>query len=162
MNHLHAYWRMEYVENPHKKKSGARTFIDLLAEDSDEENLILYRGPETFIIMNRFPYNAGHLMVLPNRKVAELEDLTESERTEIFEQVIHGKEILSKAIKPNGFNVGINLGSSAGAGIPGHLHIHIVPRWEGDTNFMPVLGQTHVLPTSLESLYKRMKPFVRE
>ncbi|MEM7673703.1 MAG: HIT domain-containing protein [Verrucomicrobiota bacterium] len=161
MNHLHAYWRMEYVENPHKKKSGSQTFVQLLEADQDEENLILHRGPETFIIMNRFPYNAGHLMILPNRQVTELEELTPSERSEMFEQIIHGKGILSKAINPDGFNVGINLGSAAGAGIPGHLHTHIVPRWGGDTNFMPVLGQTGVLPTSLESLYHRLKQFVR-
>ena len=162
MNYLHAYWRMEYVEAPDKKKTKNLTFVELLAEDNDEANLILHRGPETFIIMNRYPYNAGHLMVLPNRKVADLEDLTVSERMEMLEQVIHGKQILTSAIKPGGFNVGINIGEAGGAGIPGHLHMHIVPRWEGDTNFMPVLGETRVLPTSLESLYKRLKPFVRE
>ena len=162
MNHLHAYWRMEYVEAPDKKKTKNLTFVELLAEDNDEANLILHRGPETFIIMNRYPYNAGHLMVLPNRKVADLEDLTVSERMEMLEQVIQGKQILTSAIKPGGFNVGINIGEAGGAGIPGHLHMHIVPRWEGDTNFMPVLGETRVLPTSLGSLYKRLKPFVRE
>ena len=161
MNHLHAYWRMEYVENPHKKKSGARTFTELLEADDDENNLILHRGTRTFIIMNRFPYNAGHLLILPYRQVPELEDLEASERNELMEQIIHAKHILSTAIHPDGFNVGMNLGSSAGAGIPGHLHAHVVPRWEGDTNFMPVLGQAHVLPTSLESLYQRLKPFVR-
>ena len=126
---------MEYVENPHKKKSGARTFTELLEADDDGENLILHRGPNSFIVMNRFPYNAGHLLILPNRQVAELEDLSDIERSEIFEQIIHAKKILGDAIKPNGFNVGINLGSAAGAGIPGHLHVHVVPRWaQGDAH----------------------------
>lgn len=159
MNHLHAYWRMEYVAAPQESKGGATTFSGMLAEANDEENLILYRGPATFIIMNKFPYNAGHLLVLPNRQVPNLEDLNADERGEVMERIVHAKAILTQTLKPHGFNVGFNLGHSGGAGIPEHLHAHVVPRWDGDTNFMPVLTETRVLPVSLQTLYQRMKPF---
>ena len=160
MNHLHAHWRMEYVAAPKDSKGGADTFSCMYGENNDEENLILHRGPHTFIIMNKYPYNAGHLLVLPNRQVAQLEDLSCEERTETMERIMHAKAILSQALNPHGFNVGFNLGHSGGAGIPEHLHAHVVPRWDGDTNFMPVLNETRVLPVSLQTLFKRMKPFV--
>lgn len=118
---------------------------------------MLFRGNTCYLILNRFPYNAGHILVLPFREVGELENLTAEERTEFFDLIIRGKKILSTALKPDGFNIGMNLGSAAGAGIPVHLHAHIVPRWNGDTNFMPVLGQTRVLPTSLEAMWERLK-----
>jgi len=160
MNHLHAYWRMEYVESPKPEKGGDNPFIKALNLDNDREALILHRSALSFIIMNKFPYNAGHLLVLPIREVAELEKLDENERNDLMNAVVHAKAILTKALNPDGFNIGFNFGRAAGAGIPSHLHAHIVPRWSGDTNFMPVLGDTRVLPESLEAMYQRLIQFV--
>jgi len=160
MNHLHAYWRMEYVESPKPEKGGDNPFIKALNLDNDREALILHRSALSFIIMNKFPYNAGHLLVLPIREVAELEKLDENERSDLMNAVVHAKAILAKALNPDGFNIGFNFGRAAGAGIPSHLHAHIVPRWSGDTNFMPVLGDTRVLPESLEAMYQRLIQFV--
>ncbi|MDA0347001.1 MAG: HIT domain-containing protein [Verrucomicrobia bacterium] len=153
---LHAYWRMEYIETPEGLK-GKNPFVELPKIENERESLMLFRGNTCYLILNRFPYNAGHILVLPFREVGELENLTAEERTEFFDLIIRGKKILSTALKPDGFNIGMNLGSAAGAGIPVHLHAHIVPRWNGDTNFMPVLGQTRVLPTSLEAMWERLK-----
>lgn len=160
MNHLHAYWRMEYIEGPKPETGGTNPFLKALDNGDDREALILVRGENTFIILNRFPYNAGHLLVLPYREIPDLEDLTVEERAEFMDQLVRGKSILQKAIDPDGFNMGFNFGQAAGAGIPSHLHAHIVPRWNGDTNFMPVLGETRVLPQSLAAMYDRLLQFV--
>lgn len=160
MKHLHAYWRMEYIESPKPESGGVNPFLKALETGDDREALILFRGEHTFIIMNRFPYNAGHLLVLPYREVPELDQLNDGERNEFMDQLIRGKSILQQAVKPDGFNIGFNFGRSAGAGIPSHLHAHIVPRWSGDTNFMPVLGETRVLPESLGAMYDRLIQFV--
>ena len=159
MAFLHSYWRMEYVEAPKENKATANPFLDLPNNENDEETLILIRGKHHYVVMNRYPYNAGHLMVIPYREVPDLDDLDEEEQLEFIQLVIRAKKMLKNAIHPDAFNVGMNLGVAAGAGIPWHLHCHIVPRWQGDTNFMPVLGKTRVLPTSLNSLWKRLKEF---
>ncbi len=160
MDHLHAYWRMEYIESPKPETGGNNPFLGALEAGNDRDALILYRGPLTFLILNKFPYNAGHLLAMPYREVPELSNLTPGEQTELMERLIHGQDILQKALNPDGFNIGFNFGRNAGAGIPSHLHGHIVPRWSGDTNFMPVLGQTRVLPTSLQSMYDRLLQFI--
>jgi len=159
MDFLHSYWRMEYVETPKEEKEEANPFIRLPKENNDRKNLILIRGQFHYVIMNRYPYNAGHLMVIPYREVPDIDQLTEEELIEFMHLVIRSKKMLSQAIKPNGFNIGINLGADAGAGIPWHLHCHVVPRWKGDTNFMPVIGKTRVLPTALDALWERLKVF---
>ena len=110
--------------------------------------------------MNAFPYNVGHLLIIPYRAVQTLSDLNEEERLDLINLVAFAETLLKKALKPDGFNVGINLGSSGGAGIPQHLHVHIVPRWEGDTNFMPVIGKTRVLPIALHDMWERLIQFV--
>ena len=153
-DHLHAYWRMEYIETPEALK-GKNPFVELPKLENERESLLLYRGKTGYLVLNRYPYNAGHLLALPYREVAELEDLSEEEKTEFLQLIILGKRILTEAFKPHGFNVGMNLGGSAGAGIPSHLHAHIVPRWEGDTNFMPVIGETKVLVELLDATYER-------
>ncbi len=153
---LHAYWRMEYVEVPPELK-GKNPFVVLPKMENERESLVLFRGVTGYLVLNRYPYNGGHLLALPYREVADIEDLTEAERIELFELIIKGKQILTHAIKPDAFNIGMNLGEQAGAGIPCHLHAHIVPRWNGDTNFMPVISGTRVLPTALESLWERLK-----
>jgi ATP adenylyltransferase len=156
MQHLHAYWRMEYIEAP-KYPEGRNPFTGLPALGDDAAALIIHRGGACYLLLNRFPYNAGHLLVVPFREVPQLEDLSSAERAEVMEMIVFAKRILQHALHPDGFNIGINLGSAAGAGIPQHLHAHIVPRWVGDTNFMPVVGQTRVLPQSLETMYARLK-----
>ena len=155
MDHLHAYWRMEYIEAP-RLADAAKPFTSLPALGNDAEALIIHRSTLSYLILNRYPYNAGHLLVVPFREVTDITELRPDERADLMDEIIFGKEILKAALKPDAFNVGFNLGSAAGGSIP-HLHAHIVPRWNGDTNFMPVIGKTRVLPTSLEAMYARLK-----
>jgi ATP adenylyltransferase len=155
MNHLHAYWRMEYIESP-REKSGGSPFTDLPASGDDAAALIIHRSPLSYLILNRYPYNAGHLLAVPFRNVADLTDLRADERADLMDEIITGKDILRAALKPDAFNLGFNLGTASGGSIS-HLHAHIVPRWNGDTNFMPVIGQTRVLPQSLDAMYQRLR-----
>lgn len=152
MQKIFAPWRIEYLDN---KKQGC-LFCECQKED--ERNLILLRGKKNFIIMNRYPYSNGHLMVAPFRHVTDLEDLEDEEKREHFEMVIKSKKILG-ALNPDSFNIGMNLGKSAGAGFE-HIHTHIVPRWLGDTNFMPVIADTKVIPEALNSTYNKLKEHV--
>jgi ATP adenylyltransferase len=158
MDHLHAYWRMEYIEAP-RLPEGANPFVELPKLGNDSEALIVHRSPLSYLILNRYPYNPGHLLAIPFRPATDLSELTAAERADLMDEMIFGKEVLKAAVNPNGFNIGYNLGSAAGGSIP-HLHAHIVPRWNGDTNFMPVIGQTRVLPQSLEAMYNRLKETV--
>src|SRR5450432_3999425 len=155
MNHLHAYWRMEYIEAP-REKSGENPFTALPALGDDAAALIIHRSPLSYLLLNRYPYNPGHLLAVPFRNVSDLTDLSAAERADLMDEIILGKDILRTAIKPDAFNLGFNLGASAGGSIA-HLHAHIVPRWNGDTNFMPVIGETRVLPQSLEAMYQRLR-----
>ena len=157
MNHLHAYWRMEYIEAP-RDQHGGKPFTDLPALGNDAAALIIHRSPLSYLVLNRFPYNAGHLLAVPFRPVADLTELDAAGRADLMDEIILGKEVLRTALKPNGFNIGFNLGAAAGGSIT-HLHAHIVPRWNGDTNFMPVIGKTRVLPQSLEAMYARLKEY---
>lgn len=159
MNHLHAYWRMEYIESPRPESGGSNPFREALALGDDRAALILRRSAHAFIMLNKFPYNAGHLLVLPQREVADLADLSQEERSDLMEEILAAQTILKQALKPDGFNIGFNFGRTAGAGIPAHLHAHVVPRWNGDTNFMPVLSRTRVLPESLDAMYERLSSF---
>ena len=158
MDHLHAYWRMEYIEAP-REQSGENPFTTLPALGDDAAALIIHRSPLSFLILNRYPYNAGHLLAVPFRNVADLSDLTPAERADLMDEIIFAKEVLIAALKPDAFNLGFNLGAAAGGSIT-HLHAHIVPRWNGDTNFMPVIGQTRVLPQSLEAMYQRLRAVI--
>lgn len=158
MDHLHAYWRMEYIKAP-RLPEGGDIFADLPNLGDDPAALIIHRGRLSYLILNRYPYNAGHLLAVPFRAAADLPDLTAAERADLMDEIILGKQILTAALKPDAFNVGFNLGTAAGGSIP-HLHAHIVPRWTGDTNFMPVIGETRVLPQSLAAMYARLKETV--
>lgn len=161
MQHLHAYWRMEYIEAP-KYPEGRNPFVALPALGNDDAAHILHRGRLTYLVLNRFPYNAGHLLAVPFREVAELEHLTPEERAELMDAIVLAQRVLRLALAPDGFNIGFNFGAAAGAGIPSHLHAHIVPRWAGDTNFMPVIGRTRVLPQSLDAMLARLRVGLRE
>jgi ATP adenylyltransferase len=127
----------------------------------DEENLVLWRGRHVLVLMNLYPYNNGHLLIVPNREIADYELLTSEERTEIAEVTARCIGWLRAALSPDGFNVGMNLGVAAGAGIPEHLHVHVVPRWSGDTNFMPVAGEVKVIPESVRDTFEKLQRVVR-
>ncbi|MDO8681919.1 MAG: HIT domain-containing protein [Armatimonadota bacterium] len=155
MERLWAPWRMQYI-NSNQTETGC-IFCVKPQEDRDEENLILYRGETAFIMMNAFPYNNGHLLITPYRHVADLPLLSDAEQLDLIKLTSFGCELLKSAFHPHGFNVGMNLGQVAGAGIADHMHVHIVPRWSGDTNFMPVISDTKVLPEALSSTYQALK-----
>jgi len=146
MKTLWAPWRMAYIEDDSGEKESGCLFCTRIEKDNDRENLIVYRFPKTVVFMNKFPYNGGHTLILPTRHVAGLDDLTDEELFELFDIVRLNRKALQKVMDPHGYNIGINLGDVAGAGVPGHLHVHIVPRWNGDTNFMPVFGDVKVIP----------------
>jgi ATP adenylyltransferase len=126
--------------------------------ENDEDNLVVVRGELAFVILNLFPYNTGHLMVAPNRHVGELDDLTHEEMDEVWLLTRRSVAAHREASQPQGFNIGINLGEVAGAGVPGHFHLHVVPRWGGDTNFMPVVADAKVLPEMLTETYRTLRP----
>jgi ATP adenylyltransferase len=151
---LHAYWRMEYIESP-RLPSLQRPFSELPKLGDDKTALIVHRSRLSYLMLNRFPYNPGHLLAIPFREVITLEELNAEEAADLFQIIVTAKKILQAAIKPEGFNIGFNLGSASGGSIP-HLHGHIVPRWSGDNNFMPVIGQTRVLPQALEAMWDRL------
>ncbi len=153
MKQLWAPWRMKYIVGA---KSKGCLFCQKAKENKDKENYLVYRGKKGFIILNTFPYNNGHLMVVPYKHTSCFEDLGEEELIEIGRLIKKSVAILKKSLNPQGFNIGANLGRIAGAGIEDHIHIHIVPRWEGDTNFMPVMGKTKVIPELLEDTYKKL------
>ena len=153
MEQIWAPWRIEYIQT--EKPEGC-ILCEKPEQTDDAQNYILYRGDKNFIILNSYPYNPGHLMVAPYRHVATPEDLTEEERHEHFEIVSRGIKALRQVFNPGGFNVGMNLGKVAGAGIDDHFHTHVVPRWLGDTNFMPVLADTRVLPEALADTYQKL------
>lgn len=154
MDHLHAYWRMEYIEAP-RLPEGTDIFTELPRLGDDPAALIVHRRRHSYLILNRFPYNAGHLLAVPFRAVTDLDELDPAERADLLDEIIFGKQVLRTALHPDGFNLGFNLGSAAGGSIP-HLHAHLVPRWHGDTNFMPVIGRTRVLPEALATMYQRL------
>lgn len=155
MRQIWAPWRIEYILMRKRKGCIFCKFSD--EKEKDEENFVLFRGRKNFVVLNNYPYNNGHLMVAPYRHVKNLEDLTEEEIYEHFMIVKKTVEILKKAYKPHGFNIGINLGKVAGAGVEGHIHTHVVPRWRGDTNYMPVIANTKVIPEALNETYKKLK-----
>ena len=155
METLYSPWRMAYI-NSAGKPSGC-IFCEFPKRDEDEALLILHRGKTCFVIMNAFPYNPGHLMVVPYRHTADLPGLTTSELSEMMSLCQTAHRVITEVMKPHGFNMGMNLGKVAGAGIDQHLHMHVVPRWNGDTNFMPVLGEVRVVSEALNSTWKRLK-----
>lgn len=150
---LWAPWRFDYVKSADQTNKSGCIFVDLPAQANDPENLILHRGETAFVILNRYPYTSGHLMVAPFKHTAELSDLTDQELLEIHHLVRNATAWIQTAFRPDGFNIGVNVGSAGGAGIPSHLHWHIVPRWNGDTNFMTTTATTRVIPQSLETTY---------
>lgn len=161
MDTLWAPWRMEYILSEKKETAGC-IFCTRLKKKNDQKNLILWRGKHAAVFMNRFPYNNGHLMVMPNRHLAGVDKLSEKEALEIHHLMAFCLAGLRKVMNPDGFNIGLNLGKTAGAGVDDHMHWHIVPRWSGDTNFMPVISETKVMPEHLQAVYKQLKQALLE
>jgi ATP adenylyltransferase len=154
VDQLWAPWRLSYAAAPKAKADHEVCFVcQGLSQTDDRANLILHRSSLSVVVLNRFPYNNGHLLVCPQSHKANLEELTDDESLDLQQQICKMLVALKKCISPDGFNVGLNLGRVAGAGLPGHLHWHIVPRWNGDTNFMPVISDTKVIVQSLDALY---------
>ena len=156
MERLWSPWRMQYLAASGDDDGGC--FLCAAARPVEDDAGVLHRGESAYVILNAFPYNTGHVMVAPVRHVGELDALEQSERAEIMELTTRTVAVVRAAMGAHGFNVGMNLGRAAGAGVPGHLHVHVVPRWGGDTNFMPVVAQTKVLPEMLEETAAKLRP----
>ena len=152
MESLHAPWRIQYILSPKPAPSDVSIFSRIAQSNDDETHHVIARTRSSFALLNNYPYNGGHLMVLPYKQVADFADLTDDEMLDLMKLMRRCQTALTQVMKPAGFNIGVNLGRVAGAGIAEHLHIHVVPRWNGDTNFMPVLGQTTIVPQALAEL----------
>lgn len=157
MRHLWAPWRIEYILSEKDQKKSACIFCERYPQKADKKNLILFRGEQAFVIMNKFPYNSGHLMVVPYRHTGDFPDLSPEENLELMQILQLSIRVLEEVMQPHGFNIGMNLKRVAGAGIEDHLHFHLVPRWDGDTNFMPVIANTKVVSEALERTYDKLK-----
>ena len=157
---LWAPWRMRYIEGMDAGGSEGCIFCEKPGENDDERNFIIYRGETCYLILNVFPYNNGHLMVVPYLHTPLLPDLDAETRLEMFDLTGIALEAITRTMRPDGFNIGMNIGRTAGAGIAEHLHLHAVPRWNGDTNFMPVIGGTKVISESLEDTYRKIRAAV--
>jgi ATP adenylyltransferase len=155
MEHLWAPWRNTYVKHPQERKGNI--FAEIARGSDDEANFVLARAKSCFALLNLYPYNTAHLMVVPYRATGVLEDLSEAELMELMSMLMRMKAAVTAAFNPQGFNVGINLGAAGGAGIEEHLHIHLVPRWRGDANFMTTTAETRVHPTSLPAVYAALR-----
>ena len=148
---------MRYIEYASIERPKGCFICEAVRTDKPDEKLVLYKGKMTIVLMNLYPYNTGHLLIAPIRHVPSIENLSEKELLALFKAVKSSVESLRRALNPHGFNIGINLGRVAGAGLEEHVHVHIVPRWEGDTNFMPILANTKVIPEALKDTYLKLK-----
>ncbi len=155
---LWAPWRIDYILS---EKDDGCIFCKTSKKDNDRENLILNREEHSFAIMNKYPYNSGHLMVVPYKHTHDIEELSEDELLSIHKQIRLSIKVLKKAFNPDGFNVGLNIGKAGGAGIDEHLHYHVIPRWVGDNNFMPVISDTRIVPQSIYETYDLLKNFFK-
>ncbi len=163
MKRMWSPWRSQYIasfKDPPRKKKSTQSFLTAARKSRDDDkHLIVWRGKTCFVIMNRYPYNSGHLMVVPNRQTAALQDLRADELSEIMQTVQRSIRALDAVMSPQGYNFGANLGRVSGAGVDNHIHFHIVPRWNGDTNFMPVLSDTKVISEDMSKTLKKLQKF---
>lgn len=159
MKRLWTPWRMKYLEG--KRPEGC-VFCQKIAESDDAKNHILYRGKHACVMLNLYPYNSGHVMIIPYAHAGRLADLSMDVQTEMLVLLNKSLEVLQRALSPEGFNIGVNLGRAAGAGIDEHVHVHAVPRWTGDTNFMAIFAETRVVPEWLDDTYRKLKPIFDE
>lgn len=165
MKKMWSPWRSKHIESlprqPSAEGDGRSLFVRLAEAGNDAENLIVWRGELVYVVMNRFPYNNGHLLIAPYRQVQDYDDLTRDEQVEMALTIHRCIRWLRTALSPDGFNVGMNLGEAAGAGVPDHLHAHVVPRWSGDTNFMPTVSDVKVIPEAMEDTYAKLRAAVK-
>ena len=162
MECLHAPWRIQYILSPKPPPSDRSLFTRIAQANDDERHNIIVRDRTCYAVLNNYPYNGGHLMVVPYKQAADLNELTDDELADLMKLARRCINVLTKVMKPDGFNVGLNLGKVAGAGIAEHLHIHVVPRWNGDTNFMPVLANTAIVPQALSELAAQLRAALAE
>jgi ATP adenylyltransferase len=155
LDYLWSPWRYQYITGAPSKP--ACIFCDIASSAQDEENYVLYRGKHNYVVLNRYPYTSGHLMVVPFEHVAGLSAASPDTTAEMMVLARHAEESLRTAYRPDGLNIGMNIGASAGAGVAGHIHLHVLPRWSGDVNFMTAVGETRVLPEALETTYAKLK-----
>lgn len=152
---------MDYIQSGENKEERREdTFVDLPLLGDDRAALIIHRGKFNYLVLNKFPYNAGHLLAVPYQKYADLAEMPVAERADLMEMIVFAETLLKKAMNPNGFNIGFNLGKVSGAGIPEHLHGHVIPRWQGDTNFISVIGETRVLPQALDKTWEHLRKYL--
>jgi ATP adenylyltransferase len=159
MRYLAAPWRADYVR---RGPTGRRCFLCAALEADDPAAAVLFRGRHNIVVLNRYPYTPGHLMIAPRRHIADFTKATAAERNEMAELLQRALRVLERACRPQGFNTGMNLGASAGAGVTGHYHLHVVPRWTGDSNFMPLVGGTRVFIEDLDTTYQKLRPLFDE
>jgi ATP adenylyltransferase len=155
LDHLWTPWRSAYIQE--KKDKTACIFCSAAAGSNDEGNLVLFRGRAVFILLNRYPYTSGHLMIAPYEHVSQLAQATEAAAAEMMSLARRVEQIIREVYKPDGLNLGMNLGEAAGAGIEQHIHLHVLPRWRGDANFMTSVGNTRILPEALQDTYRKLK-----
>ena len=155
MKQIWAPWRMDFLLG--KSPVQGCPFCVLPAQQRDQENLILHRTAHCFVIMNRYPYNNAHLMVIPFAHINDLDQLSDAICTDLSKTLQHTTRVVRRLFNPDGFNIGINMGAAAGAGVPGHIHYHVIPRWVGDTNFMPVINETRIMNEYLHDTYQRLQ-----
>lgn len=156
LKHLWAPWRMEYLTSDKKEERVGCVFCGLASSREDKKNLVVHRMERVFVVLNKYPYNNGHLMVIPYAHATDLTQLEDDSLGEMWRALRRAVKALQRAYRPEGFNIGMNLGLAGGAGIPGHLHLHVIPRWNGDTNFMPLIAETKALPQHLMTSYDQI------
>jgi len=161
MECLHAPWRIEYILAPRPAPAEVSLFTRIAQSNDDLGHHVIVRDRTCYALLNNYPYNGGHLMVVPYKQVADFDELTDEEMLDLMKLTRRCQAALKAVMKPDGFNIGVNLGKVAGAGIAEHLHLHVVPRWSGDTNFMPVLAQTVIVPQALQELAAQLREALR-
>lgn len=159
MDYLWTPWRFQYIAATGREDGCV--FCRMLGEDEDEKNLVLLRSDNSFAVLNRFPYTSGHLLIVARRHIPSLTAASQEELAEMIAGARTFEEALAAVYHPDGFNIGFNVGKSAGAGVAGHLHLHVVPRWQGDSNFVAVLGQTRIIPEDLDATYRKLCDYLR-
>ena len=157
MKKLWAPWRYKYIKNTVAGDQGKCIFCEIVSGKDDKKNLIIHRGEKVYVMLNRYPYNNGHLMVIPYKHFSEIGELSDEEMLEIMKLLSLSIKVIKNKFSSDGLNIGANIGRTAGAGIDDHIHFHVVPRWQGDTNFMPVVGDTKIISQSLEESWEMLK-----
>jgi ATP adenylyltransferase len=161
-DNLWAPWRIGYILDVNKDNKGCFLCDNIAQVENDQDNYVLWRSQHSVVVFNHYPYNNGHMLIVPQRHIADLSEATDEEMLDLMRLVREAQKCLTLAIQPQGFNVGINVGRCAGAGLPGHLHVHIVPRWNGDTNFMSICSNAEVISQSMRELFEQLKETSQE